>query len=157
MLKFVTALIVLTIAVCLTFLSVRILRKEPEKQTAGLAEYFESVSNVRIKDLCTGEDGEIIYKRNTAKADICFTLKTGGTVQLENRFQESGRSVIRDPGTLPGLDGYRFSGQLHQEEVVGWYALFKTVNRPLEGNTSEETLIYITKGRDGAEHVYVFS
>ena len=116
------------------------LRGNKKKQTAELAEYFESVSSVSIKDLCTKEEGKITYTRNTEKADICFTLKAGGAASLESRFEESGYSIIRDPGSLPGLDGYRFSDNLHEEEILGWYTI----------------LIYITRDQGGIEHVYVF-
>ena len=63
------------------------LRGNKKKQTAELAEYFESVSSVSIKDICTKEEGEITNTRNTGKADICFTLKAGGAAQLESRFE----------------------------------------------------------------------
>ena len=132
------------------------LRGNKKKQTAELAEYFESVSSVSIKDLCTKEEGKITYTRNTEKADICFTLKAGGAASLESRFEESGYSIIRDPGSLPGLDGYRFSDNLHEEEILGWYTIFETVKKPFGVRTSVETLIYITRDQGGIEHVYVF-
>lgn len=131
-------------------------QRDKKIQTAGAVEYFESVSNVGIKDLCVSGEGWVSYTGNAEKADICLTLKTGGAAQLENRFKESGHGILRVSGRLPGLDGYRFSDKLHNDDILGWYVIFQTINKPFGVRTSEETLIYITRDAGGIEHVYIF-
>ena len=149
-------IIILTVTGGLLIMCFNTIQGNKKKQTAELTEYFESVSGVRIKDLCIKEDGEITHTRKSEKVDICFTLRDGCATLLESRFKETGHSVVRDSGSLPGLEGYQFADKFKQEDILGWYSLFETVKKPFGVRTSAEVLIYITKDQSGIEHVYVF-
>lgn len=155
-LKLMIIITILAVVGGLLIMLINMIRENKKTQTTELAVYFESVTGVSIKDLCQKEEGEITYTRKYEKADICFTLKTGGTALLESRFEEIGYSVIRDPGSLPGLGGYQYADQFKQEDILGWFCLFETVKKPLGARTSAEILIYITRDQRGIEHAYVF-
>lgn len=130
--------------------------KNEKKQSEGLVEYFESMTGVPIKDFCLKEEGEITSSRSSEKVDLCFTLTEGGAEQVAKRLEEKGYRAARGEFGLPGLSGYQFSKAFREEDILGWYSIFETVSKPFGVKTSAETMIYVTKQKEGTEHIYVF-
>ncbi len=121
-------------------------------QKTDLTAYTEELCGIKLEDICVGEMGKAESTPSEDFANICLTLNDSGAETVQARFSEKGIEPVKVSREV----NHPFNSvarKLSGEETLCYYCIFKSG----KGNALTRSIyIYLSRGDDGTEYLYLF-